>query len=332
MSIKIIRPGLLSTIQDLGRQGFQKHGVIVGGAMDRYASRLANMLVGNEEGEGTIEMTLVGPSIEFEQDMLISMTGGNFSPTIDDEKAPMWRPIYVKKGSVLTLNVCESGCRAYLAVAGGFNIKKVMESKSTYLLGNIGGYKGRALQKNDRLYVNEMSSIAKKIVQKVKFEADRGPFIAPKWCIPSSYIPQAEPVLRFVEGKQFDQFSQQSIHDFCDKPFDISQKSDRMGYRLTGPKLNLKEPMELLSEAVSHGTVQVPPNGDPIVLLADRQTTGGYPKIAQVISVDLPIIAQLKPGEQVYFRKIDFSEAEALLLEQEKEIDQLKYSIKCYMQ
>ncbi|MFD2615968.1 5-oxoprolinase subunit C family protein [Terrilactibacillus laevilacticus] len=332
MSIKVIRPGLLSTIQDLGRQGFQKHGVIVGGAMDSYASRLANILVGNDEGEGTIEMTLVGPSLEFEQDLLISITGGDFSPTIDEDKAPMWRPIYVKKGSVLTLNVCESGCRAYLAVAGGFKIKKVMESKSTYLLGKMGGYKGRALQKNDRIDVNEMSLLAKQIVQKIKLGSTKDLFHAPKWCIPSHYIQQNEPVLRFVAGKQFDQFSQSSLNDFCDKPFDISQKSDRMGYRLTGPKLNLKEPIELLSEAVSHGTVQVPPNGDPIVLLADRQTTGGYPKIAQIISVDLPIIAQMKPGDQVYFKKIHFREGETLFLEQEKQVDQLKYSIKCYIQ
>ena len=149
MSMRVIKPGLLTSIQDLGRKGFQQHGVIVSGAMDPYSLRIANMLVGNEEGEAALEITLLGPTLIIEKDCLIAITGGNLSPTINGEAVPMWRPIFVKKGAVLAFCGCQSGCRAYLSVAGGYSIPSIMNSKSTYLRAGMGGYKGRALQVDD---------------------------------------------------------------------------------------------------------------------------------------------------------------------------------------
>ncbi len=323
-----MRPGLFTTIQDLGRTGFQKHGVIISGAMDTYSLRIANIIVGNKEEEAVLEITLIGPSLLFEQTMLIAITGGDLSPTIDGMSVPMGRPVCVRKGSVLKFGSCTSGCRAYVAVAGGLAVPEVMNSKSTYILGELGGYKGRSLQKNDRLPVGYASGFAKKCMNKLERMNQAHSFSTTKWYVPSHVSSsQRNHMIRVMPGEHFKAFSEESQERLFTEPFTVTTASNRMGYRISGFPLQLQEPFELLSEAVCHGTIQVPPDGNPIILLADRQTTGGYPRIAQVATVDLPVIAQVKPGETIYFTHIDLKEAEQLLLKREAHIQQLKCSI-----
>lgn len=329
MSIKVNRPGLLTSIQDLGRYGFQKYGVIVSGAMDATSLRIANLLVGNPEGEAAIEITLMGASFLVEEDLLIAITGGDLSPAIGEEPVPLWRPVYVKKGSVLTFRACRSGCRAYVAVAGGFAVDEVMNSKSTYLRGEIGGYKGRALKTGDMLSCHKMQERAICLFQRLKKRAGSHSFAAANWYVNASQfvIISKDPIIRVIRGGEFDRFTPLSQKQFFEQDFHITPKSDRMGYRIEGPALQSDDSFELISEAVSHGTIQVPKDGNPIILLADRQTTGGYPKIAQVATVDLPLIAQLKPGEKIRFKEITLEEAEQLYLEQEQELEQLKVGL-----
>jgi antagonist of KipI len=328
MGIRVIRSGLLTTIQDLGRFGFQKDGVIVSGAMDQFAHRIANILVGNEESEGTLEMTLIGPTLAFEEDALIAICGGEFEASIDGHEVPLWRPILVKQGSVLTIGHCRVGCRAYLAVAGGFHLPKVMNSQSTYLLARIGGFQGRALEKGDVLLLREPGRKRDSLLFHKKTTVL--PFIAMSWGISfelRAYFYESPKTVRVFHGAQFADFTMQSQEQFLTQPYKVTPQSNRMGYRLDGPSLKRKQSTEMVSEAVTFGTVQVPAEGKPIVLMADRQTTGGYPKIAQVIAVDLPVLAQTRAGEQIVFRNISFEEAQRLYLQREFELKQCKKAI-----
>ncbi|MCM3067580.1 5-oxoprolinase subunit C family protein [Priestia flexa] len=323
MSIKVLKPGLLTTIQDLGRTGFQKHGVLVSGAMDTYSLRVANLLVANDEKEACLEMTLMGPTIEFEKDCVIAITGGDLAPSINNEPVHMWKPIYVSKGSTLQFGPCKKGCRAYLAVKGGFLLSPVMNSKSTYLRGELGGYKGRALQANDVIKFTTSQQQHVEVASHVHM---------PNWYVNfhERLSFEKKPIIRVIKGSQFDLFTKESQQAFSEQAFKVSTQSDRMGYRIAGPELALSEKVELLSEAVTNGSIQVPPDGNPIILLADRQTTGGYPKMAQVITADLPVLAQVKPGESIYFQYITLEEAEQIYLENEKTMKQLACSIALY--
>lgn len=321
MSMRVIKPGLLTSIQDLGRKGFQQHGIIVSGAMDPYSLRIANMLVGNDEREAALEITLMGPTLKLEKDCLIAITGGNLSPTINGQAVPMWRPIHIKREAILNFGGCRSGCRSYLSVAGGYTIPSVMNSKSTYLRGGIGGFKGRALLVGDVVKFNADSTNLEK-------RELNDAFTTVKWFVnEKDFMPESKPVIRFVNGRQYDDFTESSKDSFVKDCFKVSNQSDRMGYRISGPALELKEKRELLSEAVTNGSIQVPPDGNPIILLADSQTTGGYPKIAQVITADISFIAQVKPGESIRFSKVSLSEAEQFYLQKEQKVKQLKASI-----
>lgn len=328
MSLKVLKPGLLATIQDLGRYGFQKYGVVVGGALDSVSLRLANLLVGNEEGAAAIEVTMMGTSLQFEDSTLAAITGGDLSPQINGRKAPMWRPVLIRKGAILEFKALSSGCRAYLSVAGGFHIQKVMNSRSTYLRGAIGGHKGRALQSGDRLLFNQPAADLSPFSK-----TSSSPFTAANWYISSCHLTNKEEtaVIRVIKGAEFESFSSESRKQFFNQDFSIAPQSDRMGYRLRGPALSLGESLDMLSEAVTNGTIQVPQNGQPIILLADRQTTGGYPRIAQVISVDLPAVSQLAPGRNIRFQEVTLQEAEQLYLQQEHEINKLKAGISLKM-
>ncbi|TWT02517.1 biotin-dependent carboxyltransferase family protein [Planomicrobium sp. CPCC 101079] len=317
--LKIIKSGLQTTVQDLGRYGFQKYGVIASGAMDPYAHRLANLLVGNEENAPTLEITLVGPVIQFERDLFIALCGGELSPKIDGQKVDAWRPLAVRKGSQLTFGAPKTGCRCYLAVSGGISVPEVMNSRSTYLRAEIGGYQGRALKANDLVEINPTPAWQLAAFDKaLSKESD--------WQVPAPHY-SMEPVVRIMRGRQYELFNEESQSTIFTDFFSVSSNSDRMGYRLEGATLSLKEPGELISEAVAFGSIQVPADGNPIVLLADRQTTGGYPKIGQVASIDLPLISQLKPGDRLRFQEISLKEAQRLWTEQEQRIRQLKISI-----
>jgi len=329
MSIKVLTPGLLTSIQDLGRYGYQKYGVIVSDAMDSHSLRLANILVGNEEGEGVLEISLMGPTLQMEQDILLAITGGDLSPIIDGKPVPMWRPVYLQKGSILQFGPCRSGCRSYLAVAGGYDIPSVMDSASTYLRAGIGGFQGRALQVGDVLPVKNLQEQSLHLLEQLAKKAMHHSFASTSWSIGRSHIPKDPQhiMIRVTEGNQFDHFTVASKKEFLNSPFQVTVQSDRMGYRLSGPTIKLAQPLEMISEAVALGTVQVPPDGNPIILLADRQSVGGYPKIAQVAMVDVATVAQTKPGDKIWFTTISLEETERLYCARQQAIEDLRIAI-----
>ncbi|WP_196593737.1 5-oxoprolinase subunit C family protein [Pectinatus sottacetonis] len=332
MSLKIIRPGLLTSIQDSGRHGYQKIGVLVSGAMDIYSMRLSNMLVGNNENEGTIEITLLGPTIEFTADTLIAVTGGNFNPIIDGMPVPYMRPVAVKAGAVMKFSSSQPGCRAYLAAAGGFDVPVVMGSKSTYLRAGIGGFKGRSLQKNDILHTGNPNSFSQQILTTLLSRGAQS-FAEARWFIgrPFSADNLHKPI-RVTSGMHYKYFDQQSKYDFFSSDYLITNNADRMGYRLQGHPLNTEKPMEIISEAVGLGTIQVPPQGNPIILMADHQSVAGYPVIAQAITADTARIAQLKPNDHIRFKLISHEEAEQIFIEKEKTMENIKIAIKAKLQ
>jgi len=312
--LTIRKGGIQTTVQDLGRSGFQKYGIVASGAMDPYSLRMANILVGNEENAAALEIALVGPEIRFEEDALISICGGDLSPQLDGKATGLWRFIRVHKGQTLTFGTPRRGSRAYLAVAGGINVPEVMGSRSTYLRAALGGFNGRALESGDQLAIGA---------------ADRPNFAedGPSWFTPSPFY-SSKPVIRVTAGRQFDLFSDESRQRFFSESFSVSSQSDRMGYRLDGPRLELANKQEMISEAVAFGSIQVPPDGKPIILMADRQTAGGYPKIAEAITADLPLISQLKPGDRLRFTEVGIEEAQRLLRLQERTINCLKNAIR----
>lgn len=328
MSLKIIRPGLLTTLQDTGRYGYQKVGVITSGAMDVYSLRLANILVGNDENEAALEITLTGPTIEFTSDTLIAIIGGDFSPIIDGQKVPTLRPVAVKAGAILKFSSCKVGCRAYLAVAGGYDVPKVMGSKSTYLRANIGGFDGRVLKKGDLLNTNEPSEYGQQMMINLLSRGAHS-YAHAKWCISKVHTSEKNlrKPIRVMAGLQYDSFSEKAKYDFFATDYLITTQSDRMGYRLEGAKLETNGHLEMISEVACSGTIQVPPNGLPIILMADHQTTAGYPVIGQIALVDVARIAQLKPGDSINFKLISNEEGERLFIAMEKCIENIKIAV-----
>ncbi|WP_026694449.1 biotin-dependent carboxyltransferase family protein [Peribacillus kribbensis] len=326
--ITIKKPGLLTSVQDLGRYGFQKYGVIASGAMDTRSHRISNLLVGNEEGAASLEISLIGPEIHFEETALISICGGNFTPSISGYPVRQWRPLIVKKGSTLRFSGVKSGCRAYLSIAGGFLVPEIMASKSTYLRAEIGGHNGRALKAGDSLKSGRPGELSQSIFQALDSSTERN-FVEMDWSAASNKLLSSAKgtVIRVVKGRQFDWFSENSQKRFFEETFEITPQSDRMGYRLSGESLSLSTAKEMVSEAVNFGSIQVPADGNPIILLADRQTSGGYPKIAETISADLPLLAQAKPGDRLRFIEITLEDAQRLYIKSELEIQQLKQGI-----
>lgn len=326
MSITVLHPGLLTTIQDLGRFGSQKFGVIVSGAMDSFSLRVANLLVGNHEGEGALEVTLFGTTLLFERDQLVAITGGDLQATIDGEKAPMWRPLLIRKGSILKFKSAINGCRAYIAFAGGIEVPQIMGSKSTYLRAAIGGLQGRALQKGDTLICGETDSkIGRAFIHQL--EKMNQHFL---WSVDYTELLSFAKTqrIRVLRGSEFDRFNRASQQAFLSLPYKITTQADRMGYRLEGESLCLSEKFELLSEGVTYGTIQVPSSGQPIILMADRQTTGGYPKIGQVITVDLPRLSQMQPTSEILFEEATLEQAECELIEKEKILNKIAMGIR----
>ena len=310
--LRILRPGLLTTVQDLGRFGYQQNGIIVSGAMDALALRVANTLVGNPETAAGLEITLLGPRIRFEADQLRALSGAQLSPTLNGQPVGLHRAVWVAAGTELAFGPAVAGCRAYLAVAGGLDVPPVLGSRSTYLRAGFGGHEGRALQAGDELAVGKPSVVGTRLLQQLARPG--AAWVAARFTPRQALSPRPifRPVLRAVRGPEYTQFSAESQRAFWQEPFTITPAADRMGYRLLGPPLTRPEETELLSSAVTFGTVQVPAGGQPIVLGADHQTTGGYPRLAQVISVDCPVLAQAAPGQALRFREVSVREAQAL--------------------
>ncbi len=304
---------MLTTVQDLGRLGYQRYGMVVGGAMDLLALRLGNILLGNPENEAGLECTVIGPALMFRTDQLIALTGGDLSPRIDDLPVVMWKPLFVKAGSRLTFGKLRYGCRCYICFYGGLDIPLVMQSRSTYLPAKIGGLLGRALENQDTIGFRSPYSCEKR-----QFN----------WHIsPKVYANIASKIVRVIKGPHIDQFDGDSLNAFFSSIFTVDVNSNRMGYRLLSSPLTRKIKKEILSSAVTLGTIQVPPEGTPIILLSDRPTTGGYPVIAQVASIDIPIIVQKMPHEKIQFEMITLEEAQLLVRLQHKQISQLKRAI-----
>ncbi len=325
MTIRVLDGGLLTTVQDLGRTGSQKFGVIVSGAMDQYSSRIANLLVRNHQEEAVLEMTIIGPTLQFDEDTLIALTGADLQAKLNGEPCARWRPVAVKKGSVLTFGYAIAGCRAYLAISGGLAVPIVMGSKSTYLAAGIGGFEGRTLQKGDRIPTGPSSAASSSIAEHLQETSSRA-----AWSVPSfPFIPlRKNPAIRFLPGAEYEAFDEGSRQAFITESYMVTPQSNRMGARLEGPPLQLKKKLELLSSGVTYGTIQIPPNGQPIILMADRQTTGGYPKIGHIITADLGILAQCKPGDRIQFREVTLDQAEAELMQKEKLIEHIQIGLK----
>ncbi|MDR0126999.1 biotin-dependent carboxyltransferase family protein [Bacillus zhangzhouensis] len=332
MSIHVIKPGMFTTIQDKGRKGYQKYGVLTSGGMDPLSLRIANILTGNQENEAVLEITLMGPGpvLTCQKDQLIAVTGADVEIDIDGEPAPLWKPLFIRAGSTITFGPCKRGCRSYLAMAGGFDVEPVMQSKSTYVRAGIGGLKGRLLEKGDDLTIGEPSPIAVSLFHLLKSKEKQVRYSAPDWTVSHAhFLPlRKSPVIRVLGGRHLSYFQEESQTAFFEQPYQVTPQSDRMGCRLKGEPIRLKQKLELISEAVAFGSVQIPPDGQPIILLADRQTTGGYPRIGEVATVDLPLIAQAMPGANLYFKQIDHHEAEQALFKQEAKLRELTARVK----
>ncbi|PET23244.1 KipI antagonist [Bacillus cereus] len=322
MDVEVLHAGMFTTVQDLGRSYYQQFGVPVGGAMDKNALRLINMLVGNEENEAGLEMTILGPKLLIKKTTLLAIGGVDMEPLLNGERIPLWRPILAEEGSMLCFGKVKSGCRAYVTFAGGIHIEGTMGSKSTYIRAAIGGIEGRMLKKGDYFQIGAQPEMANRFIQ----DLQKDERIKTKWAINNSVLPKYKkhPKLRVIADFEYDQFTEESRKAFFTKEYKVSNYADRMGYRVEGEVLNRIEEKEILSSPVTFGTIQVPNGGQPIILMADRQTTGGYPRMGNIISVDLPLLAQLKPGDYVSFEKITLEEAEQLYIEQEVNMNLLK--------
>ena len=303
-TIEIIEPGMLTTVQDRGRYGYQRYGVPVCGAMDEFALRAANLLVGNDEGAAGLEITVTGPTIRFLTDTWIAVTGADISPLLDGGPLGRWESVQARKDSILTFQEPKDGMRAYLAVAGGLDVPAVMGSRSTYVKAGLGGLEGRPLRRGDVLSSLPLEQGAE--MAKRRLPAGYG---APTY--------GDDHVIRVALGPQHQAFDEEAIATFLSSMYIVAQDSDRMGYRLEGSPVGHKDSPDIVSDGNPLGAVQIPGDGMPRVLLADRGTTGGYAKIATVISVDVGTLAQALPGHTVMFKAVTPEEAQQVLRERE---------------
>jgi len=289
--IEVLKPGLFTTIQDQGRRGYQSYGVGIAGALDPFALSAANLLVGNQETAAALEITLQGPTLRFHRETTLALAGADLEPRLDGSPIPNWTCVLAPSGSALSFKGRKNGVRAYLAVSGGIDVPPVMESRSTYLLGRFGGLEGRPLKAQDQLPLLAPAENYLELVGR-SFPKDSLPLY------------QKNPTQRVVSGPFDEFFSKEGREAFLSTPYTITAQSDRMGYRLQGTPISRQKKGELITCGLANGSIQVPPNGQPILLLVDRQTIGGYPIIATLIHADLPLVAQSAPGDQVRFTAV----------------------------
>lgn len=297
MAVHVVRPGMMTSVQDAGRWGFQSLGVSVSGPMDWYSHRLANRRVGNPGGTAALEITLIGPELEFDEDAVVGIAGAEFSVAIDDRPVRCDVEHEIAAGSRLRFGARRLGARAYLALRGGVAVPAVLGSRATHLVCGMGGFEGRALRAGDRVPVGRLPP-----------GSDAASAELPRRAFEPLPLPDGGARLRIVSGPQLDHFAPEALDVLCRTRYRITPQSDRMGYRLDGPALHVATP-DIISDATFPGAVQVPASGQPILLMADRQTTGGYAKVAVVITADLPVAGQLAPGDWVEFEVCDRSDA-----------------------
>jgi antagonist of KipI len=325
--IRVVTGGLQTTIQDLGRVGYQRQGVPTGGAMDHAALRLANLLVGNDDRAAALEASLIGPGLLFDEPALVALGGADMEAAVNGHAIPNWRAVLLPAGATLRFGRPKVGCRVYIAIAGGIDVPCVFGSRSTYLRAKFGGCDGRSLKSGDVLHTGAPSARSQAIIAAL---GSTGSSLAiARWTVATSVRPQYsdDVVARLVGGAHLGLLTTTARDTLAGSTFRVSSSSDRMGYRLEGTPLALRQPVELLSEGTTFGTVQLPPGGAPIVLMADAQTTGGYPRVGEVATVDLPLVAQLKPGDRLRFRLISLEDAQALYLARETDFAQARVGI-----
>jgi antagonist of KipI len=312
MAIRINKPGILDTIQDAGRYGYQHWGINPGGAMDTIAMRVANILIGNDPSEPVIEMHFPAAEILFEENAMIALAGADMRASVNGQAIPIHQPVLVAKNSVLRFAGIVCGARMYLAVHGGWKADRWLDSASTHLKVKAGGHKGRSLQKNDQLFFNTPINIL-----------PQEPCTVLHWKANLSGLYTTNG-FRFIEGNEYASLDIVSRESLESGSFTIARQSDRMGYRLIGPVLEVNAQKELISTAVTKGTMQLLPDGQLIVLMADHQTTGGYPRLGHIISADMPSLAQTTVGKEISFIKTDIVSAENYLRQQETNLQQLQ--------
>ncbi|MBM7600505.1 biotin-dependent carboxylase-like uncharacterized protein [Virgibacillus halotolerans] len=295
----VIKSGILTTFQDMGRTGYQRYGVPVSGAMDRFALQYANILVGNQRNTACLEITLIGPALEASMPLTISITGANLEPKVNGKVKPMWQSFRMDIGDKLTFGKHQSGVRAYLAVTGGFESPVIFGSQSTDLNSGFGAK------------LNEADTI-----KGFPIDGKHGVGLS-RQCIPT-YESSVE--VAVVKGPHTDYFTESEIDHFFATTYRVDSSSNRMGYRLNSPQSVLESSPNIWSDAVPFGGIQIPPNNQPIILMADRQTTGGYPRVGTVISSDLPKIAQLIPNGEIRFCPVSIETAQERVIESEKQL------------
>jgi antagonist of KipI len=315
-----IRAGFLTSIQDLGRTGFRQFGVSLGGALDSFGLRVANLLAGGDESAAGLEISFGGLQLRFADERIVAWCGGEFDVRIGSASLPAGHRALAGAGDELKFNHAQSGCRCWLAISGGIDVPFVLGSRATDLRANFGGFEGRALRDGDIVPLGTPRPSSRRVGTTAGISS---------WTAPHDWVSPAkrDPILRFVRGIDWFRFNDVTIQRFTNHQFTVSPDSNRMGVRLTGPELQRTDDVDLISEAVAPGTIQVPPGGQPILLLGDCQTIGGYPKIAHVVTVDLGIAAQLRPGDTVRFREISLPEGHRLLFEREQELERFRIGL-----
>jgi len=317
MTAIVQRAGFLTSVQDLGRTGFRQFGVSTSGGLDPFALRVANLLVGNDEGAAGLEITLGGLHLRFDDGRIVAWCGGQFDVQIGSRALPAGHVAHLQAGDELKFGRAQIGCRCWLAISGGIDVPVVLGSRSTDMRANFGGIEGRALRDGDVLPLCTWSGSP---IPATDISSWAGPH---DWVSPVKRYP----VLRFVSGVDWSRFDDVTIQRFTIHEFSVSPDSDRMGVRLDGPELKRQDETDLISEAVAPGTIQVPPSGKPILLLGDCQTIGGYPKIAHVITVDLGITAQLRAGDGVCFSEVSLQDAHRLLVERQRDLERFRIGL-----
>lgn len=315
MTIHFKKSGILTTVQDLGRSNFRQFGINPNGAMDKTAVRLINILLGNEENETVLEMHFPAPEIFFEETTIFAIGGADFAPELNGKPIENWQIHRAEKGSLLKFKQKISGNRAYFAVKNGFEIEQILGSASTNLTAEFGGFDGKKLKNGDKLLLRKIPE-SKFSHQKSKISHKLLPFYS------------RFPTVRVIAGAEFEDLTALSEQHFLKTDFVVSADSDRMGFRLSGAPLYLLNKKEIVSSAVNFGTIQLLPDGQMILLMADHQTSGGYPRIANVISCDLALAAQLGANDKIAFHLISIEEAENLLLEFERDLNLLKIGVR----
>jgi len=323
MSLSLTRAGFLTSVQDLGRNGFRQFGVSLGGALDVFALRVANLLAGNDESDAGLEITLGGMRMRFEDKRVIAWCGGEFDVRVGSTALPAGHSCLLNADDELTINQPKVGCRAWLTISGGIDVPFVLGSRSTDLRANFGGLDGRALRDGDGLPLGKQSEFSRSLIDLLREQR------VASWSSPAEWSSSAktETVLRIIRGVDWSRFNDVTIQRLTRDAFVVSSDSDRMGVRFDGPELRRNDDVDLVSEAVAPGTIQVPPNGRPILLLGDCQTIGGYPKIAHVITVDLPLAAQLRAGDRVRFSEVSIADAYRFLLERERQLERFRIGL-----